>query len=75
MQVYVNGHEWPARQLDKQHISYEKIEKAFISIEDCARAINLLNPDDSALCRAIICGEQSISEFRPADIAHCPGAV
>jgi hypothetical protein len=65
----------PARQLDKQRISYEKIENAFISIEDYARAIKLLNPDDSALCRAVICGEQNISEFRPADIAHYPGVV
>jgi len=38
MQVYINGHEWLARQLDRKGIGYEKIDNAFIRIENCMRA-------------------------------------
>ncbi len=38
IQVYLNGHDWLARQLDKRGISYKKIENAFIHIDDCPAA-------------------------------------
>jgi hypothetical protein len=41
VQVYVNGHEWLARNLDKKGIHYRKFENAFVWIEDLARAQKL----------------------------------
>jgi hypothetical protein len=38
IQVYVNGHEWLARQLDAHGIGYRRLENAFLSIDDPAAA-------------------------------------
>jgi hypothetical protein len=38
IQVYVNGHDWLARQLDAKHIAYEQVENAFVSIADSQKA-------------------------------------
>lgn len=38
VQVYVNGHEWLARQLEKKGIAYRKVDNAFVWIEDMERA-------------------------------------
>ena len=38
IQVYVNGHEWLARQLDRRGMKYQKVDNAFVSIENCERA-------------------------------------
>lgn len=38
VQVYVNGHEWLARKLDKEGISYRQVDNAFVWIEDLTRA-------------------------------------
>jgi hypothetical protein len=38
VQVYVNGHEWLARKLDKHGIAYEKIENAFVRVDNLTRA-------------------------------------
>lgn len=38
IQVYINGHEWLARQLDKRGIEYDKLENAFVGISDCKKA-------------------------------------
>jgi hypothetical protein len=38
IQVYVNGHEWLARKLDRNGIAYHKIDNAFTWIADCERA-------------------------------------
>jgi hypothetical protein len=38
LQVYVNGHEWLARQLARQGIAFEKVDNAFIQLADAARA-------------------------------------
>ena len=38
IQVYVNGHDWLARQLDAKHIAYEQVENAFVSIADSHKA-------------------------------------
>jgi hypothetical protein len=38
IQVYVNGHDWLARQLDTKNIKYEKLENAFVSIDDHEKA-------------------------------------
>jgi hypothetical protein len=38
IQVYVNGHDRLARQLDIKNITYEKIENAFVSIADQEKA-------------------------------------
>jgi hypothetical protein len=38
IQVYINGHEWLARKLDKDGIRYNQLENAFLSIEDCTKA-------------------------------------
>ena len=34
IQIYVNGHEWLARQLDRSGIGYTKLENAFLKIDD-----------------------------------------
>ena len=34
IQVYVNGHDWLARQLDKRRISFRRQDNAFLAIED-----------------------------------------
>lgn len=38
MQVYVNGHEWLARKLEKGGMGYRKVDNAFVWLEDAARA-------------------------------------
>lgn len=41
IQVYINGHEWLARQMDRCGIDYEMFENAFTYIDDCAKAQKL----------------------------------
>lgn len=41
IQVYVNGHEWLARQMDARGIRYRRIDNAFVWIEDPKRAQRL----------------------------------
>ena len=38
LQVYFNGHQWLARQLEKAHIGFVLADNAFLNIEDPARA-------------------------------------
>ena len=38
IQVYINGHEWLARQMVAKNICFEQHENAFTFIEDCNRA-------------------------------------
>jgi hypothetical protein len=38
IQIYVNGHDWLARRLDKKGIGYVKDSNAFLSIDDFAKA-------------------------------------
>ena len=38
VQVYINGHEWLARQMASKNIRFEQVENAFTTIEDCCRA-------------------------------------
>jgi hypothetical protein len=48
MQVYINGREWLARQMDKAGITYERRENAFVQIADFAEAQELA---DAAITR------------------------
>jgi hypothetical protein len=41
IQVWVNGHEWLARQLDQRRLHYRRYENAFLEIEDLAAAQRL----------------------------------
>lgn len=41
VQVCLNGHDWLARKLDRHHISYRKLDNAFLSIDDPRRAQRL----------------------------------
>jgi hypothetical protein len=41
IQVYVNGHEWLARQLDRRGLRYRRLDNAFMWLEDPARAQRL----------------------------------
>jgi hypothetical protein len=41
VQVYINGHEWLARQLDRQHLDYQQRDNAFLSLADPAKAQQL----------------------------------
>jgi hypothetical protein len=41
VQVYVNGHDWLARRMDRKGIGYVAVENAFVSIEAPARAQSL----------------------------------
>lgn len=34
IQIYVNGHDWLARQLDQHKLGYERIDNAFVSLAD-----------------------------------------
>jgi hypothetical protein len=43
IQVYVNGHEWLAKQLDKHGIGYAKQDNAFTALEDAAKAQRIAN--------------------------------
>lgn len=38
IQVYINGHEWLARQMSAKSIAFEQCENAFVSIGDCGKA-------------------------------------
>jgi hypothetical protein len=38
IQVYVNGHEWLARKLAENAITYTKVDNVFLRVEDLARA-------------------------------------
>ena len=41
LQVYVNGHEWLARQMDKRGLRYRRLENAFLWLEDPGRVQRL----------------------------------
>jgi len=41
IQVYVNGHEWLARQMDKRNLGYHRLENAFLTLADPGRAQRL----------------------------------
>lgn len=43
IQVYLNGREWLARQLDRAGVGYLKHDNTFVSVEDVARAQSLLD--------------------------------
>jgi hypothetical protein len=38
VQVYVNGHEWLARKLQRERIAFEKVDNAFVKLADVAKA-------------------------------------
>jgi hypothetical protein len=38
IQVYINGHEWLAQEMDRQGISYERYDNCFLRIDDVAAA-------------------------------------
>ena len=41
VQIYINGHEYLARQLDREHVAYTKCDNALLSIADFAAAQRL----------------------------------
>jgi ribosome-binding ATPase len=41
IQIYVNGHEWLCRQLDRRAIGYQRYDNALLSIDDPATATRL----------------------------------
>jgi hypothetical protein len=43
IQIYVNGHEWLARQMTAHGIVYQQTENAFTSIADCPNAQRIAN--------------------------------
>lgn len=43
VQVYINGHEWLARKMDRHGINYRKVENAFVEISDFRRAQKFAN--------------------------------
>lgn len=43
VQVYVNGHEWLARQLSRRRIAFEKVDNAFVKLSDPERAQQCLS--------------------------------
>jgi hypothetical protein len=43
IQIYINGHEWLARKMDRHGIGYTKIDNAFSRIEDLPRAQRFAN--------------------------------
>jgi hypothetical protein len=43
LQVYVNGHEWLARQMVRRGLGYEQVENAFVQLADARAAQQLAN--------------------------------
>ncbi len=43
IQVYINGHDWLARKMDRHGIPYRKLDNAFLQIEDPQRAQRISN--------------------------------
>jgi len=43
IQVYMNGHDWLAKQMDTKGITYEQIENAFVRIADTTKAQKIAN--------------------------------
>lgn len=43
IQVYLNGHEWLARQMQGKDIHFEQWENCFTAIEDCPKAQSILD--------------------------------
>src|SRR6266498_3550371 len=41
MQIYLNGHEWLARKLDRRRVNYLKVDNAFVGLSDVERAQHL----------------------------------
>ena len=41
IQIYVNGHEWLCRQLDRRGIGYQRYDNALLSIDDPGTAAHL----------------------------------
>jgi hypothetical protein len=41
IQIYINGHEWLARQLDKHGLTYQRRDNVFLSLEDHEQAQKL----------------------------------
>jgi hypothetical protein len=41
IQVYINGHEWLARQLDKNRVGHQLKDNAFVALHDAAKAQKL----------------------------------
>jgi hypothetical protein len=63
IQVYVNGHEWLARKLDKNGIRYRKLENAFIWVDNFVKAQKLWT-DFRSLFRLSLPGGPSIVAYR-----------
>ena len=38
IQVYLNGHEWLARQMDRHGLAYQQLDNAFLQLDDAERA-------------------------------------
>ena len=43
IQIYINGREWLARQMDKRDLSYQRSDNCFVGLTDVARAQRLMN--------------------------------
>jgi hypothetical protein len=43
IQVYVNVHDWLARQLAAKGISFQQVENSFVNIQECDRAHAMAN--------------------------------
>jgi len=41
IQVYVNGHEWLARQMEHEGVEYAKLDNAFLRLSDAEKAQKL----------------------------------
>ena len=54
MQVYVNGHEWLARQMDQRGLRYRRLENAFLWLEDPGRVQRLADRFATLDWRAVL---------------------
>jgi hypothetical protein len=43
IQIYINGREWLARQMDRRGLDYERRENCFVTLQDVARAQRLMH--------------------------------
>ena len=68
IQVYLNGRECLARQLDRRGIGYERYENTFLRIDDMPAALRLTMPSTTLTHRENAIGK--LSEARRIEFAH-----
>ena len=65
MQVYLNGHEWLARKLDRRGVKYLKVDNAFAGLSDVARAQQISDQFPSTRTQSMLGNRSSFLVLSP----------